>query len=525
MKRNNAIRGMAILLSIATLTSGAFSMTAHAGRRDSVINNSSFAEKLDDKIWSNPDEDIFVKNGTVVFPADSTEETRLITKGMAAKEERLNELFQASARIKLKKIPEGKKMVFAFGLQSPEAYLGNNGNVEIAFANQGGLKVTVSAYSDGGVETVLVKPMSCGSMNTNINIQAKLTIDGKLTLQVAGKTICKEMALPVTGEGHLGFLQTGDCEAEISSVDIQICRYETPENPDVEENFDSGAMNTALLASKTVYASSYYPQSLSVQEYKGNNVLMFERTNVGYIGTKYQYSNFEMTFDIPYMKRSNLRDENNEVVDPKAKGFLVAFGGDSVNYSGYGYTEAADYINFMTNSQISAGHGEHVVQDDNHLFLSGSVSDERGFSVKISVIDAIVKVGVKWFDEAEYTQVLTYTIKEGTPTGYIHLWSAGTGNYAIDNIKIVNKDKKPNTITLDYTCDTFERPDDFAYEEEPMVFRDVEVVEDTTDKGLGQYKMILYAGIEGLIILGVSFAVGQIIKRKRQKQGGAQNEE
>ena len=526
MKRNKAMRGMAILLSIATLTSGAFSMTAHAGRRDSVVDNSSFAEELNTKLWSNPDEDILIKNGTVVFPKDSTEDTRLITTGMASKEERLNELFQASTRLKLKNVPEGQKFVFAFGLQSPEAYLGNNGNVEIAFTNQGGVKVAVSAYSDGGTETVIVEPVSCGSMNTNISIQAKLTMDGKLTLQVAGKTICKEVALPVSGEGHLGFLQTGECQVEISSVDIRVYKYEAPENPDVEENFDSGAMNTAVLSSKTVMGSSYYPQSLSIQEYKGNNVLMFERTNIGYIGTRYQYSNFEMTFDVPYAKRSNVRDENNEITDPKNKGFLVAFGGDNVNYSGYGYKEAADYINFLSNSQISAGHGEYVTKDDNHLFCSGSVSDDRGFSVKITVIDAVVTVGLKWFEEAQYTQVLTYTIKEGTPTGYIHIWSTGMGNYAIDNIKIINKDVKPNTITVGYTYDTFERPADFAYEEEPMVFRDVEVAEDTTNKGLGQYKMILYAGIQGVILLGISFAIGQIIKKKRQKQGGgAQNEE
>ncbi len=526
MKRKNVIRGMAILFSIATLTSGAFSMTTHAGRKDVLVDNSSFAEELDTQAWSNPDEDILIKNGTVVFPTDSTEETRLITTGMAKKNQRLSELFQASVKIKMKNLPEGQKFVFAFGLQSPEAYLGNNGSVEIAFSNQGGVKVAVSAFSDGGTETVLVEPMSCGSLNANVSIQAKLTAEGKLTLQVAEKTICKEMALPVSGEGHLGFLQTGECEVEISSVDIRICQYEAPENTNIEENFDSGAMNTAVFSSKTVYASNYYPQSLSVKEYKGNNVLMFERTNVGYIGTKHQYSNFEMTFDVPYMKRLAMRDENNKVVDPRANSLLVSFGGDNVNSSGYGYTNAADYINFLSNSQISGGHGEYIAKDDNHLLFSNKISDDQGFSVKITVIDAVVTVSVKWFEEANYSQVLTYTIKEGTPTGYIHIWSSGVGNYAIDNIKIINKDVQPELITVKYTCDTFERPDDFTYEEEKMVFREAESGDDAAGKGLGQYRMILYAVIEGVVLLGISFAIGEIIKRKRQKQvGGAQNEE
>lgn len=530
MKRKSTIRRMATLLSVVVLSSGIFSITSFAGRRDVLVDDSSFAEKIDTGLWNNPDEDVAVKNGTLIFPTDSSEETRLITTGFAQKNERLDELFNASASIKLKTLPQGQKFVFAFGLQSPEAYPGNNGNVEIAFTNQGGVRVAVSAYSDGGQETVLVQPMRCGSMNTNITVQAKLTIEGKLTLQVAGRTLCKDMGLPVSGEGHLGFLQTGECAAEVSQVAIRICQYETPENPNIDENFDSGAMNTAVFASKTVTASRYYPQALSVQEYKGNNVLMFQRTNLAYIGTRYQYSNFELTFDVPYMHRAVTRDENGTVIDPKSNTLLVAFGGDNISYSGYGYTNATDYINFLSNSTISADHGNHVTTTDemgDYLLYSSSLSDDKGFSVKISVIDAVVTVGLKWMEETQYKDVLTYTMKEGTPTGYIHIWTSGLGNFAIDNIKITNKDKQPKLITVEYTCDTFERPADFAYEEAEMVFREEKKKsDDTTTKGWEQYKMILYTAIEGVIILGISFAVGEILKRKKNKQvGGTQNEE
>lgn len=529
MKRKNTIRRMATLLSVVMLSSGIFSITAFAGRRDIVIDNSSFAEKIDTGLWSNADEDVSVKNGTLIFPKDSSEETRLITTGFARKNERLTDLFNASLNLKMTTLPKGQKFIFAFGLQSPEAYPGNNGNVEIAFTNQGGIYAAVSAYSNGGKETVLAKPIYCGAMNTNIAVQAQLTIDGKLTLQVAGKTLCKGATLPVSGEGHLGFLQTGDCGATVSQVNIRISQYEAPENPNIDENFDSGTVNTAVFASKTAIASRYYPQSLSVQEYKGNNVLMFQRTNVAYIGTRYQYSNFEMTFDVPYMHRSDIRDENGTVIDPKCNNLLISFGGDNINYSDYGYTNATDYINFLSNSQISGSHGEHVTKDDDYLLFSSSISDDKGFSVKLSVIDAVVTVGVKWMEEAQYKDVLTYTIADGTPTGYIHIWSSGVGNFAIDNLKITNKDVKPQLITVEYKCDTFDRPADFAYEEEEMVFREEKPQADDTDKavnGWKDYKMILYTAIEGVIILGISFAVGEILRRKKNKQvGGTQNEE
>ena len=192
MRRRNVMRGLAVLLSVATLSGGICSNTVFAGSNHTVIDKSSFSEEINTDIWNSPEEDVLVKEGKLIFPSDGTEETRLITKAAAKENSRLSELFSASAIMKLTELPEGEMFAFAFGLRTVEAYQGNVGNVEVAFSNQGGLKVEVTAYGDGGAATAIVEPTSCGAINSNIKIEAKLLSGGKLTLKVAGKTLCDQ---------------------------------------------------------------------------------------------------------------------------------------------------------------------------------------------------------------------------------------------------------------------------------------------------------------------------------------------
>ena len=285
-------------------------------------------------------------------------------------------------------------------------------------------------------------------------------------------------------------------------------------------------MNSAVFSSKTVWSSDWYPQSLSVQEYKGNNVLMFERTYLAYIGTRYQYSNFEMTFDIPYMQRKEVRDENGVLVEPATSNMLISFGGDTIDHQNYGYTQAAEAIVFHPSSSVSDLRSNHVGRDDNHLIFSEKLESDKGFSVKLSVIDAVVTVGLKWLEEDNYTTVLTYTRASGTPTGYIHLWTNVLGNFAVDNLKIINKDAEPDLITVEENHDSFDRVPDFKYEKTEYVFREEAKKTDEGDKGnaFETYGLLIYAAVIGVVILAGSFAVGEVRKKKMKKIGGEQNE-
>lgn len=530
MRLKNTKKGLAILLSIATLTGGMQAMTVFAGRSEVAIDNASFKEELDTGKWNNPDQDITIKNGKVIFPEDSTEDTRVIMVQPAQSNERLTELFRATTTMKLTKLPKGEKFIFAFGLASIEEYPGNPGNIEVGFVNDGGLKVGVTAYDDNGDAVTIAKSVSCGSLGSNITLNAVLSADNKLTLKVGGKTICNKAEIPIECDGNLGFLQTGNCGVEISKVDISIYTYDTPENPDIFEDFETGAMNSAVFFSKNVYQSGYYPQSLSVQEMDGNQVLKFDRCGLAYIGTVYQYSNFELTFDVPYFQRVDERNEEGEVIVPSTSNLLVAFGSDVVQYDDYGYTKATDTIMFPSNNVVSNLRETQLKEmpTSHHIYNSNDSSD-KGFSVKVSVIDAEVTVGLKWEHEKKFTTVMNYILPNGTPTGHVHIWAPdGANSFAIDNIKIVNKDKKPATIQVEYKCDSFERVADFDYQDEGIVYRPTSQNVNNQDKGtgIGVYATTVYAAGASVLILAAGFIVGQLKKKNRNKkeEGGISDE-
>lgn len=525
MKRRITMIGLAILLSVATLSSGFCTLTTFAGQKDIVVKKTSFSEEISTSLWNCPESDVLVEHGKIIFPGGSTEETRLITIAAAQENKRLDELFRASVTMKLTSLPENEKFAFAFGLASIEAYQGNTGNVEIAFSNQNGLMVETTAYTDGGNPVVVTEPIRCGGMNSNVTIEVVLMSGGKLTLKVGGKTLCTEVKLPVSGEGNIGFVQTGNCGAQISDVNIVVYQYDAPQNCNIEEYFDNGAMNTGVFSSKTVYSSQWYPQSLSVQEYNGNPALKFERCGLGYIGTKHVFSNFEMTFDVPYLQRVQGRNENGDVIEPTNANFVVSFGGDSVDYNNHGYDAATDAIVFSANSHVTNRRWEYEGYDENYMIYSNKYPNDKGFSVKVSVIDGVVTVGLKWIEEKDFKTVLQYTLASGTPTGYVHLWTTVVGNMVVDNIKITNMDKEPELIEVKYQCDSFDRIADFSYEESELVFREDVKQGTRTDDVFKWYNLIIYAAVAGVVILAGGFGIGQILKRKRNKQiGGKQDE-
>ena len=241
-----------------------------------------------------------------------------------------------------------------------------------------------------------------------------------------------------------------------------------------------------------------------------------------------------MTFDVPYMYRKDVRDDKGTLLEPATTNLVLSFGGDAIDHSNYGYTQAAEAIVFHPSSTVSDLKSNHTGKDENHLIFSSAYEYDKGFSVKLSVIDAVVTVGLKWLEEDDYTTVLTYTRESGTPTGYIHLWTNVLGNLAVDNIKIVNKDVKPNVITVEATHDNYDRVPDFKYEKEELKFREEaakndvsknDVAKKATVLGKTDMTLLLYAGVSGAVLLVGGFVTGEILKRKRNKQMGGKQDE
>ncbi len=508
-------RSLAALLSLLCLAVSVFPITARAGSSKTTIDDSSFAEKINNTVWNNPSGDVISQDGKLIFPAESTSDTRLISKTAVSKSEVTDDMLYAAFQVDAAQIPEGEAFIFACGLRSIESLPGEKGNIELALTNNGGIQAGVSVYEASDAPMVLAQPIAFSG--SSFAVELTLTASQNLTVKVNG-SLLYDGKIAVTGEGRVGFLQSGGCQAEISGVKIEIFSYNTPENANVSENFDNGTMDTSLLGCAMIKDFGYYPCRISVDQYDGNDVMLFKNSGLGYIGTKYQYSNFELTFDIPYIQRTEVYSEDFELLTPKSSWFGISFGDEYMEATWYDYDYKSPYmvyfdewsqiIDFKNNFKILASLG----QTDHAFFAEG---EDRGFSVKFSVIDAQVEIGIKWLEEENFTTVCKYAIANGqTPTGYIHIWGSEPNNFAIDNIVITNKDLNAQLVETEYKAGTVTVPADYAYESAQLVFKDIEPVSDEPETGFNWYWLIPCAGGVSVLCILSSLVIAKNRKKK-----------
>lgn len=471
MKANKILKGLAILLTAITISGSTMWLPVSAGVSESVIDSTTIGDELDKSVWANPSGDVITQAGTIIFPKESTEETRLITKSMARVDESLEKVASVKANVQLTNIPEGKAFIIAFGLNNVEAMPGDSGSIEIRFQKKGSLQVAVIANTKDG-EAVELSGYKNLATTKKVNVEATLNVGGKIVVSVNGKQVCNATS-PVDGEGRIGFLQTGACEVKISDIEIATCKYDTPKNCDVFEDFENGTMNrNSLLSSMTINNAKFNPSQLCIQEYDGNQVLMWENIKAGYIGTKYKYSNFEISFDVPYLARTNEVDQDGNVIKGKSEGIGIAYGCEAAECTSWGYQTATDMVLIRTNSKVeSVSNGKFTSGET--MYPVFDAEKGKAFSVKVNMTDSVITVYLKWMDETKYTKVLSYQLTKETPTGYIQIWATGSGNFAIDNLKIVNTDKNPQLEDVAYESAKIERIADFEYEPMKNVYAEI----------------------------------------------------
>jgi len=465
MKRINKCISFFLMTIIVTGSINILSVTA--GASHIVVDNSSFEKELDSTLWNNMEGDVQIQNKALVFPKESTDATKLITRVDARISEAFDSLVDVTTTMTFTQLPDEKKFILALGLASVEAEMGEPGNVEIAFVNEGGLKVSVKAYDLDGNAVALADNVNCGSVNGNTKVDAGISTKGLLTVKVRGKEVCQAQ-LPCSGEGRVGFLQTGSCGVTITDLYIASYKYDTPENCNVFEDFEKEAINTNTLTARITEASpTYAPTRLTIQKIDGNRALLFENSSTTYIGTQYKYSNFEMTFDVVYLQRINKEDEEGNVVIPKSDTFAVSFGDEAADYATntWGYDSSSEVIAFVRDSSIQSIKTEQVAYADAKGYAFFHKDCDKKFSVKVSVIDSVVTVGMKWLEEEKFTEIIKYNLAGKTPLGYVHIWTMGTNdNLAIDNLSIINKDANPKLLDVDYKSALIEKPADFNYQ-------------------------------------------------------------
>lgn len=513
MQKNRWFIKGAVFLAAMIVMGGTKTLTAEAGLNETVRNASSFTEGIDSTEWHDANKDVEAKDGVITFPNTSIEETKLVAKTPAKWDESLKTLVKVEGDYSFTSLSEGQKFILGMGLSSIEGAPGDPGNIEIAFENNGGLAVSVTAYTEDGETVTLAEQTKAGSMN-NTHVSAEITGDSKLIVSVAGKQIYSG-ELPMTGEGRIGFLQTGGCGVVIRNLNAATYQYDRPQNSNILEDFEQGGFNKNVLMSKMVYRPYTDDAAiLGIEEMDGNHVFRFYMHNSGYLGTMMEYSNFEMSFDVPYMARqSEIDDEGNTVEEANGQ-FLVAFGGESYTFTNYGYETGAEYIVFREINAFATQSGVEAAMPESHQVYSAP--NDKGWSAKIRVVDGTVTVYLKWMEETTWTEALSYELP--TPTGYISIWQGN--NMAIDNLSITNLDDDPDLIEMPFESSLVEVPEDYEYEPMEKVYETVEEKEE----GFSWLLLIPITAGVCVVGLGVLVLVVKVKGKKKRRKAGGQDE-
>ena len=450
--RKLLVTAISCFVLVATIAI-AFPKEALAGFSNLVIDNSSFAQELDTSKWHVPNKDVVAKDGKIVFPSASTAHTKLIMAEPIRNSEMSDTLFTVDCTMGFTQLPVGQKFVLGLSLATIESGMEEPGNVEVVFTNKQGIRVAVVAYNNDGDRVTLANVQNIGTnVGGNFKVNVSATKNNKLVVKVNDKTICTKQS-PVELTGRIGFLQTGSCGAEISNLNIHSYRYDTPENANIFEDFESGSINVNLLQSTCVAGTGQYPAGAQVEEYGGSNVMMFRNANVAHIGTVYKYSNFEATFDVPYILHNSVVDEDGNILSPATLDWAFVIGADVPVYQAVAqeWIYASDALIFNSTHVYSYRHIYEGILTS--IFDKGIFDNSKneGYSVKISVIDTIVTLSMKALDAKEWIEITSYKMGNETPTGHIHIVSGnGRANFAIDNLRIVNKDQNAKTIEVGF---------------------------------------------------------------------------
>ncbi len=498
--------GLALLVAISAIPS----IPVKAGYSEIVIDAETSMKSLDEALWNNVDGDVTASEGVIIISDESSEDTRIISRDMAVINQQIDQLFEAEFAIDFTSLPTGEKFVFAMGLQSIAANLGQKGNIEVAFSENGGKKVAISAYTEDETEEILLEETSVsGSV---LKVKAALSTSKELTLSVNGAQLYKG-ALPVSGEGSIGFLQTGSCGAKIKDYQFITYKYEAPENMDFVEDFETGYFNSNLLLSKLLGDTQYPDCTMEIEDYNGSKVLMFRNVGFGYIATKYAYSNFELTFDVPYIQKENVYNEAGEIIIPNSREMGITFGTEGYDHNSMdGYAMAPEMIG------IGSALGGYTFRDRvSHKTGLSSEYETKPFSVRLSVVDMHLTCDIKPEGHDEYINFIDRKL-ENTPTGNIIIWapSGASATFAIDNIKVVNKDKDANLIDVEYKSSEIDVPEDFVYEPLELVYNPNATDAEQSNSFATYLPIVITAG-SCVIVWAVAFVVRGKKKGKKEE--------
>lgn len=446
-----------------------------------VADNSGFQDSLDSGKWYF--REVNWADGNIVFDETSNDSSRIVSRI------KINNLqdygyelcFEAETEVCIESIPQGVRFGVMFGLSIPSDYPQADGSTFVWFTGSpGAIEGGVSVFR-GGEENVAghgIIAETAGELKINIAVKT----DGTASVLVNGGELLQEN-VKVSTEGYFGFGSTGTVSARVKSVKVDAFDNSTPENAQSIEDF-----------SKPYNANVWYSQAERGAfpdggVYRRSDKLEFDRAPSAWISTKYDYSNFELAFDLSDVAGQAVFDEEGTLVCPVSTAVAVAFGGSShLESAGNMYRiefspEGGTNLRMPTHMSVKLYEGKTMLAekkiDPHYNFWAALSNGDNAAQVKVSMTDGALTVKVKYFEEKRFTTLFSHDLGF-TPEGVVQIVSSGTGkteaagaeiasyeagSFCIDNLMIANKDFDKRIIAIEYRGAEWDIPEDYAYED------------------------------------------------------------
>lgn len=392
------------------------------------------------------------------------------------------------------------------------------------------LKVGVCKFDEeSGAKTDIVAPVEYPSLDfdSSFTLNASLVTDGYMTVTIAPAgvsapyVLCDDATVGNTDHsvsGRVCIGQTAVCEATISAVKIKSYDYTNAATPiELTESFDKDEYN----------GNAFYTRSdpndgtnLSGGVKVENGALTFTGRPC-FISSVYSYSNFEMTFDLIDVTRKTVTDANGNVVKEKASGWL----GFSLEAStGRGsfdnhartnvlYTmEVEGKINRLYNQLNRTKMQEYPsTYKTVEMDILSEKNEGKVYNYKVSMQDGVFSVWYKLSDSKTYPAEPLFSNDLGyTPYGSIAIMAYGYCGYTFDNIKIVNKDIRPQNVEIEYNGVKNRTEPDFVYADK---WSDGDLITNKIGKTTSE-KSGCGASLSGITVLPILGAIAFVKRRK-----------
>lgn len=499
---------VSVLLALLIATSALCAIPVSAGKSEvAVVPPSSLEGGIDGGTWVTSG-NVKGENDSIVFDGDSSTSAKVtsMTKINDYTEYGIDTIFTAEFTVNIASISQetNNRLAFAFGLSRVSAALGSDGVAEVYFIQDTvGLKMGVSRYfqdtADQSIKQVkIVEAQAVSGLAAELNFTVSVELSAAGVLTVTGQaegsdsavTVCDAKTDGNSGysmEGFVCFGQVGRSNASISDVTVTSYDYVNMETPlEVEENFDNGHYNMNAWFSRSD-AGSTVSGGISID----GTALRFRNAANAIFGTRYSYSNFELTFDLLDVQRANEYDENDNLIYPKTEWFGVSLG--STTYNGtfdsavrgdvmFSFEPTGRYVRYHNyEDRVISTEWKEEYKDKNFW---DEANEGKVYNFKISMIDGVFSVYFKEQGDADFPATAFYEEDRGyTPSGYVKLIAYEPAGYLFDNIKIVNKDAEPIPVEITYTENSMSGTEDVEYTD---TWNDDDLIANRVGEGSGE---------------------------------------